>query len=98
MTRLWGLRWWMIGLLMAASVVNYLTRSALGVAAPTVLKDLEITTQQYSWILSGFQLASTFWGFRWAPAEKVIHALSPFEIVNTYGLLVVGQYDFHREN
>jgi MFS transporter, ACS family, aldohexuronate transporter len=57
MTRLWGLRWWMIGLLMAASVINYLTRSTLGVAAPTVLKDLEISTQQYSWILSGFQVA-----------------------------------------
>jgi len=57
MTRLWGLRWWMIGLLMAASVINYLTRSTLGVAAPTVLKDLEISTQQYSWILSAFQLA-----------------------------------------
>jgi ACS family hexuronate transporter-like MFS transporter len=57
MTRLGGLRWWMIGLLMTASVINYLTRSALGVAAPTVLKDLEISTQQYSWILSGFQAA-----------------------------------------
>ena len=57
MTRLWGLRWWMMGLLMAGSVINYLTRSTLGVAAPTVLKDLDITTQQYSWILSGFQFA-----------------------------------------
>ena len=39
--------------------------------------------------VSGFQLASTFWGFRWAPAEKVTHAVSPFEIVNTYGLFAV---------
>jgi ACS family hexuronate transporter-like MFS transporter len=57
MTRLWGLRWWMMGLLMVGSVINYLTRSTLGVAAPTVLTDLDITTQQYSWILSGFQVA-----------------------------------------
>ena len=57
MTRLWGLRWWMMGLLMLGSVINYLTRSTLGVAAPTVLQDLEISTQQYSWILSGFQFA-----------------------------------------
>jgi ACS family hexuronate transporter-like MFS transporter len=57
MTRLWGLRWWMMGLLMAGSVINYLTRSTLGVAAPTVLNDLGISTQQYSWILSGFQVA-----------------------------------------
>ena len=57
LTRLWGLRWWMMGLLMLGSVINYLTRATLAVAAPTVLKDLDITTQQYSWILSAFQLA-----------------------------------------
>jgi len=56
-TRLWGLRWWMMGLLMAGSVINYLTRSTLGVAAPTLLKDLNIAEQQYSWIISAFQVA-----------------------------------------
>ena len=56
-TKLWGLRWWMMGLLMFGSVINYLTRATLAVAAPTVLKDLDITTQQYSWILSAFQFA-----------------------------------------
>ena len=50
-----GLRWWMISLLMLGSVINYLTRSTLGVAAPTVLEDLAITPQQYSWILAAFQ-------------------------------------------
>jgi MFS transporter, ACS family, aldohexuronate transporter len=50
-----GLRWWMISLLMLGSVINYLTRSTLGVAAPTVLEDLDITPQQYSWILAAFQ-------------------------------------------
>src|SRR6185369_5904227 len=39
------------------SIINYLTRSTLAVAAPTVLKDLDISTQQYSWILSAFQFA-----------------------------------------
>ena len=57
MTRLWGLRWWMMGLLMVGSIINYLTRSTLAVAAPSVLKDLDISTQQYSWILSAFQVA-----------------------------------------
>ena len=42
---------------MVGSIINYLTRSTLAVAAPTVLKDLDITTQQYSWILSAFQVA-----------------------------------------
>ncbi|HZI78637.1 MAG TPA: MFS transporter [Vicinamibacterales bacterium] len=57
MRRLWGLRWWMMGLLMVGSIINYLTRSTLAVAAPSVLKDLDISTQQYSWILSAFQVA-----------------------------------------
>jgi ACS family hexuronate transporter-like MFS transporter len=57
MTKLRGVRWWIMGLLMVGSTINYLTRSTLAVAAPNVLKDLGITTQQYSWILSGFQIA-----------------------------------------
>jgi MFS transporter, ACS family, aldohexuronate transporter len=57
MTNLRGLRWWMMGLLMVGSIINYLTRSTLAVAAPTVLKELDISTQQYSWILSAFQFA-----------------------------------------
>jgi ACS family hexuronate transporter-like MFS transporter len=57
LTKLWGLRWWMMALLMVGSVINYLTRATLAVAAPTVLNDLDITTQQYSWILSAFQFA-----------------------------------------
>ena len=50
-----GIRWWMISLLMLGAIINYLTRSTLAVAAPTVLKDLAISTAQYSWILGAFQ-------------------------------------------
>ena len=57
MRTLRGLRWWMMGLLMAGSTVNYLTRSTLSVASANILKDLHIAEQQYSWILSGFQSA-----------------------------------------
>jgi ACS family hexuronate transporter-like MFS transporter len=52
-----NLRWWMIGLLMAGSIINYLTRSTLAVAAPTLLTDLHITTYQYSCIVAAFQFA-----------------------------------------
>ncbi len=55
-----GLRWWMISLVMLGSIVNYLTRSTLAVAAPTVLKDLHITEKQYSWIVGTFQGAIMF--------------------------------------
>ncbi len=49
------LRWWIIGLLMLGSIVNYLTRSSLAVAAPTLKTDLGISEQQYSWIVGAFQ-------------------------------------------
>jgi len=50
-----GLRWWMIGLVMLGAVINYLTRSTLAVAAPTLLTDLNITTKEYSYITAAFQ-------------------------------------------
>jgi ACS family hexuronate transporter-like MFS transporter len=45
----------MMGLVMFGSIINYLTRSTLAVAAPTVLQDLHVTTQEYSWIVGAFQ-------------------------------------------
>jgi ACS family hexuronate transporter-like MFS transporter len=51
-----ALRWWMIGLLMVGTVLSYLTRASLGVAAPTLMTDLHISTEQYSWITGTFQL------------------------------------------
>ena len=47
----------MISLIMLGSVINYLTRSTLSVAASTVLKDLHITEREYSWIVGTFQVA-----------------------------------------
>ncbi|MDB4914914.1 MAG: major facilitator superfamily 1 [Gemmatimonadetes bacterium] len=52
-----GLRWWMIGLIMLGSIINYLTRSTLAVAAPTMMRQGLFTAQQYSWVLSTFQVA-----------------------------------------
>ncbi len=50
-----GLRWWIIGLLMLGSIINYLTRSSLAVAAPTLKHDLGINEREFSWIVSAFQ-------------------------------------------
>jgi ACS family hexuronate transporter-like MFS transporter len=47
----------MIGLVMLGAIINYLTRSTLAVAAPTLLTDLRITAEEYSWIVSTFQVA-----------------------------------------
>src|SRR3954470_13089429 len=40
---------------MLGTIVNYLTRSSLAVAAPTLLADLHIDERQYSWITGAFQ-------------------------------------------
>ena len=40
---------------MLGSILNYLTRSTLAVAAPTLLTTLHITAKQYSWIVGIFQ-------------------------------------------
>jgi ACS family hexuronate transporter-like MFS transporter len=53
--RLWGLRWWMIGLITIGTIFNYLTRATLGVAAPTLTGDLGIGEKEYSWITGVFQ-------------------------------------------
>jgi ACS family hexuronate transporter-like MFS transporter len=50
----------MIGLVMLGAIINYLTRSTLAVAAPTLLADLHITTEEYSWIVGTFQVAIMF--------------------------------------
>src|SRR6059058_4565343 len=55
MMKIRGLRWWMISLIMLGSVINYLTRSTLAVAAPTVLHELHIGVKEYSWIVGAFQ-------------------------------------------
>jgi ACS family hexuronate transporter-like MFS transporter len=54
-SRIPSLRWWMISLIMLGATVNYLTRATLSVAAPTLIKDLHIGPQQYSWINATFQ-------------------------------------------
>ncbi|MET0272758.1 MAG: MFS transporter [Phenylobacterium sp.] len=52
-----ALRWWIIGLLTLAAIINFLTRSTLAVAAPAMMQDLSITTEQYGFITGAFQLA-----------------------------------------
>lgn len=53
--KLRGLRWWMIGLIMLGSILNYLTRNTLSVAQVRLQDTLHITERQYSWITGAFQ-------------------------------------------
>nr|WP_267872301.1 MFS transporter [Pseudomonas syringae] len=46
----------MVGLVMAGLVVNYLARNTLSVAAPTLMTELSISTEQYSHIVVAWQI------------------------------------------
>lgn len=54
-----NLRWWMLALFLLGVTVNYITRNALGILAPELKNSLQMTTEQYSWIVAAFQLAYT---------------------------------------
>jgi ACS family hexuronate transporter-like MFS transporter len=53
-------RWTIIALFVGAMVINYLTRSILGVAAPTIMAEQSISSAQYSWITGAFQVGVMF--------------------------------------
>jgi MFS transporter, ACS family, hexuronate transporter len=57
--RVGHLRWWIISLVTLGTVLNYLARSSLSVAAPTLKQVLNLTTQQYSYVVGAFQTAYT---------------------------------------
>ena len=44
----------MVGLLTLGTITNYLARSSLSVAAPTVMQHLHISIRQYGWITGAF--------------------------------------------
>ncbi|MBB5412996.1 ACS family hexuronate transporter-like MFS transporter [Paraburkholderia sp. HC6.4b] len=55
-----GIRWWMVALVAAGLIINYLARNTLSVAAPTMMKELNITTEQYSHVVVAWQLCYAF--------------------------------------
>ena len=53
------LRWWIVALISAGTILNYLARNSLGVLAPVLRHALSITTAEYSYVVGAFQLAYT---------------------------------------
>src|ERR1700726_5198242 len=51
-------RWAIVGLLFAASVINYLDRAAISFALPLISKDFHLTSQGKGLLLSSF-----FWSY-----------------------------------
>lgn len=52
-----GLRWWIIGLIGVATIINYIDRSALAIMWPGISKDLGMTDADYAIILNVFMVA-----------------------------------------
>lgn len=59
MTQIRNLRWWVVALISLGTIINYLSRNALGVLAPTLKDQMGISTQQYSYIVGAFQIGYT---------------------------------------
>lgn len=54
MRKVKGLRWWIIGLVCLATVINYVDRSALAIMWPDISKDLDMDKGDYALILNIF--------------------------------------------
>ncbi len=52
-------RWYIAGLLLLASVLNYLDRNTVAVLAPSIQRDLNISDQEYAHVMSFFMIAYT---------------------------------------
>ena len=59
MRKIKGLRWYMIALVTLGTVLGYLTRNTVAAAAPTLMVELNISTQQYSYIIAAYSAAYT---------------------------------------
>ncbi|MEP2935961.1 MAG: MFS transporter [Gilvibacter sp.] len=54
--KLKGLRWWIIGLICIATIINYIDRSALGIMWPAMSKDLNLSESDYAWVINIFTI------------------------------------------
>ena len=52
-----GLRWWIIGLVCLATIINYIDRSALAIMWPDISSDLGMDKNDYALILNVFLVA-----------------------------------------
>jgi ACS family hexuronate transporter-like MFS transporter len=51
-----GMHWWMVGLVTAGLIVNYLARNSQSVAATTMMKELSFSTNEYSYVVVAWQI------------------------------------------
>lgn len=54
-----GLRWWIIGLVFLATLINYIDRLTISVLAPVITRDLGLSNTEFGGIVTWFLLAYT---------------------------------------
>ncbi|HXD30387.1 MAG TPA: MFS transporter [Pyrinomonadaceae bacterium] len=57
--KLRGLRWWIVGLIFLATLINYIDRLTISVLAPVITQDLGLTNTAFGGIVTWFLLAYT---------------------------------------
>src|SRR4030095_16563224 len=57
--KIYGLRWWIIGLVFLATLINYIDRLTISVLAPVITRDLGLTNTEFGGIVTWFLLAYT---------------------------------------
>ncbi|MEO6921096.1 MAG: MFS transporter [Collimonas sp.] len=55
MKKISGLRWWIIGMVILCTVINYLARNSLAVMSVHLMQELHFDTRQYALIVNAFQ-------------------------------------------
>ena len=55
-----GLRWFICGLLFLATVISYIDRQTIAIAAPVIAKEFSLSNEQIATILSAFLFSYTF--------------------------------------
>jgi ACS family hexuronate transporter-like MFS transporter len=54
-----GLRWWIVGMIFLATLINYIDRLTISVLAPVITRDLHLTNTEFGGIITWFLLAYT---------------------------------------
>lgn len=57
--KLRGLRWWIVGLIFLATLINYIDRLTISVLAPVITNDLHLNNTEFGGIVTWFLLAYT---------------------------------------
>lgn len=60
MSKVKGLRWYVLALVSLGTVLNYVDRNTLGVLAPILREQLNFTAEHYSFVVAAFQLSYSF--------------------------------------